>query len=77
MEFREQVAIKKQELNEKRDSNAEYQRRSQMTSEEKGRDALERSAKNRKEFNDFKEGRDTSLDRAEKEIREIVKDKIR
>jgi hypothetical protein len=48
-----------------------------MTSEEKGRDALERSAKNRKEFNDFKEGRDTSLDRAEKEIREIVKDKIR
>lgn len=60
-------------LNEKRDSNAEFQRRSRMTKEEKGRGAIERLAKGIKTFNDSRTGKDTSYSEAEKKAREIAK----
>jgi hypothetical protein len=47
-----------------------------MTDEERTRGTIEHMAKGRKEFNDSREGVDTSYDRAEREIRGILKDKL-
>ena len=59
------------------EDNAEYQRRKLMSADEKTMDAVERLALAKKTYNDAKEGTDTTIDRARKEIAPIVHNWLR
>ncbi len=66
---------KKQELKQGEKSierNAEFQKRSSMSRDERYVDACERIAYARKVFNDAKTGRDTSIEQAKREMLPII-----
>ena len=65
--FQEQAAIKRESLRDKYESNAEVQRCRAMGKDALIREAIERSTKGIKEYNDFKAGRDTSEEVARKQ----------
>jgi hypothetical protein len=71
-EYAEAAAEKAAERKEKWESNAEVQRRRRMTQEERSRGAIEKVAKNLKEYADQKAGRDTSYDEARKKAEKIA-----
>lgn len=64
--------IKELRENNPMHENAEYQRRKMMSPDEKTADAVERLALAKKTYNDAVEGKDTTLDRARKEIMPIA-----
>lgn len=73
-----QIKEFRERLMETRNSNAEYQRRNAMSKEERMGDAIERLAKGRKVFNDWKAGgKDTSMEQARKDIDHVVKKTLR
>lgn len=77
-EFKERSQEFRERLNEKRDSNAEYQRRSSMNKQERAKEAIERLTAGRKTFNDYKSGgKDTSYSQAERDVAPVVKKYLR
>lgn len=62
----------KSSLKEQFSANAEVQRMNLESQEERTRRAIEKMIANRKEYNDFKAGRDTTQSQAEKDVRELI-----
>jgi hypothetical protein len=58
-------------------SNAEYQRRSSMSQDDRNREAIDKCAVGRKEFNDSMAGKDTSFETARREVLGVVHKKLR
>jgi len=63
----------KARLNEKLESNAEFQRMNQETQDERIIRAKTQLIKARKEYNDFKYSTDTTWSQAEKEVNELIR----
>lgn len=67
-----QLMQKKMQLDQKLKANAEYQRRSRMTPSERARDAMERLARNIKQFNDASKTTVSSYEDALAKAKEIA-----
>lgn len=64
---------KQEELREKYNSNAEVQANRAKPKDQTTREAVERMVENRKKYNDFKTGRDTTESQARKETMQLLK----
>lgn len=71
-DFERTVERRKEALKNELKSNAEFQRRSSMSPDDRARDARDRLAKGIKEFNDAKSGTDTTYSDAEKKANEVA-----
>mgnify|MGYP000858213971 CR=1 FL=1 len=64
---------KQEELREKYNSNAEVQANRAKPKDQTTREAVERMVENRKKYNDFKSGRDTTESQARAETMQLLK----
>lgn len=64
---------KRQELKEKYESNGEVQRFRNTPKDENTRNAVERMVENRKKYNDFKTGKDTTEAQARADTMKLLK----
>src|SRR4051794_28125539 len=71
-QFEAAAAEKAEERKEKWEGNAEVQRRRAMTQEERSRGAIERVAKNLKEYADQKSGGDTSYEESRQKAEKLA-----
>lgn len=71
-QFEERAARRKEAVKKEMEANAEHQRRKAMTRDERTADAIDRTAKGIREYNDFKQGRDTTSEEAYKKARELA-----
>lgn len=69
----EAIAAFKRKLEAQKRANAEMQRYYTMTPDQRMRRALDRIVANRKMFNDFHTGRDTTEEQARKDLENVIK----
>lgn len=76
-ELAQAAAQKRQEMRDKYESNAEVQRHRAQPKQATTREAVERMVENRKKYNDFKSGHDTTETKAREDTMRLLKKELK